>query len=612
MAYQPIEDYGMIGNMRTAALVGRNGSIDWFCSPHFDSPSVFGALLDDNQGGRFKIAPDCETATHQSYWPETNVLVTRFHCADGVGELIDFMPVPLPDADPPYELIRRISVVRGEMALNVDCHPAFDYARAPSRVELTEGGAVFTSEQLALQFASTMPLRTDEAGISCRFHLRSGETAAIALRTTSPQQSRPLPRFSMDEAERSFKRTIEYWRSWISRCSYKGRWRETVYRSALALKLHTFAPTGAIVASPTCSLPEAIGGVRNWDYRYTWLRDAAFTLYALMRVGHHEEAEDFIHFLEHRCESGSAEAPLRVMYDIHGGVDLPEQTLDHLEGYRGSRPVRIGNGAHDQLQLDIYGGLMDAVYLYNKYGTQISYDLWGRLCDILNWVCDNWQRKDHGIWEVRGGVRHFVYSKMMCWVALDRGLRLADKRSFPADRTRWLAERDKIYLEIMEKGWSRERNAFVQSYGCDHLDAANLLMPLVFFLSPTDPRMLKTIEAIRQPPKAGGLRDDSLVYRYDLEKTPDGLPGREGSFNLCSFWLVEAMTRAGTLHPDMLRTARLHFEQMLSYANHLGLFAEETGWHGESLGNFPLALTHLSLISAAFNLDRALDQQRMS
>jgi GH15 family glucan-1,4-alpha-glucosidase len=407
-----------------------------------------------------------------------------------------------------------------------------------------------------------------------------------------------------------FDQTVSYWQRWLAKCTYTGRWREIVHRSALALKLLTFAPTGAIVAAPTCSLPESIGGGRNWDYRYTWIRDAAFTLYGLLRIGFTDEAEAFMRWIEARCHELNPDGSLQIMYSIDGHHTLTEQTLDHLEGYKGSQPVRIGNGAYQQVQLDIYGELLDSVYLYNKYGTPISYDLWTQLRRLINWVCDNWQRTDEGVWEVRGGQQHFVYSKLMCWVALDRGLRLADKRSFPADRERWLSVRDQIYEEIMERGWNADRQAFVQAYGSDSLDAANLMLPLVFFVSPTDPRMLKTLDAINQSPAKGGLVANSLVHRYDAEKGIDGLMGNEGTFNICTFWLVEALTRAGKVEHHRLDEARLIFERMLSYANHLGLYAEETGSRGEALGNFPQAFTHLALISAAFNLDRALGAGR--
>ena len=609
MAYQPIENYGIIGDMHTLAPVGMDGSIDWLCFPHFDSPSVFAAILDDEKGGRFKIAPATEGVTNkQFYWPETNVLITRFLSSDGVGEITDYMPVGIfsKEAHRNHQLVRRVNVVRGAMAFRMECHPAFNYARDKHKIEITDKGASFHSPDLSLALTTSVPLKHDgNGGILAEFTLQEGQTAIFVLQDIEPGAgSGDL--LSEPEAGELFKKTVDYWRNWVSQSTYTGRWREMVHRSALALKLLTYEPTGAIVAAPTCSLPEDLGGERNWDYRYTWIRDAAFTLYGLLRIGFTEAAANFMKWIEARCSELNEDGSLQIMYGIDGRHTLTEETLDHLEGYRGSRPVRIGNGAYNQLQLDIYGELMDSVYLYNKYGSPISYDLWKGLRQLINWVCENWQMKDEGIWEVRGGQQHFVYSKLMCWVALDRGLRLADKRSFPADRDRWLKVRDQIYEEIMIKGWNPKRQAFVQHYGSESLDASNLMMPLVFFLSPTDPRMLKTLDAINQSPENGGLVSNSLVYRYNIEETADGLKGSEGTFNICTFWLVEALTRAGRVDRSRLDDARLMFEKMLGYANHLGLYAEETGPCGEALGNFPQAFTHLALISAAFNLDRAL------
>ncbi|MFQ5829690.1 MAG: glycoside hydrolase family 15 protein [Candidatus Methylomirabilia bacterium] len=609
MPYQPIENYGIIGDMHTAALVGIDGSIDWLCFPHFDSPSVFAAILDEHKGGRFKIAPVAEEVTRkQFYWPDTNVLITRFLSTGGVGEIADYMPVEEPYPwHGQHQLVRHARVVRGSMSFRMECRPAFNYARDTHELQQCgEEGVTFHSPTLSLGLATRIPLKQDgHGGVVAEVTLHEGETAIFLLQEI-PLGTSCGNALKESEADALFENTVRFWRDWLSKCTYTGRWRETVNRSALLLKLLTFEPTGAIVAAPTCSLPESIGGVRNWDYRYTWIRDAAFTLYALLRIGFTEEAAKFMNWLEARCSELNADGSLQVVYGIDGHHILTEELLDHLEGYRGSRPVRVGNAAFSQLQLDIYGELMDSVYLYNKYGSPISYDLWRRLRRLLDWVCANWQREDHGIWEVRTGPQHFVYSKLMSWVALDRGLRLADKRSFPVDREQWLKTRDQIYEEILSKGWSRKRQAFVQHYDSESLDAASLIMPLVFFLSPTDPRMLKTLDAIKQSPTKGGLASDSLVRRYNFEETPDGLQGGEGTFNMCSFWLVEALTRAGQVDRARLDVARLTFEQMLGYANHLGLYAEETGPHGEALGNFPQAFTHLSLISAAFNLDRAL------
>ena len=609
MAYQPIQDYAIVGNMRTCALVNMYGSVDWLCYPHFDSPTVFARLLDDEKGGHFTIRPCHDDVTFkQLYWPDTNVLVSRFLTPDGVAEIEDFMPVgKAVGAGSRDRLVRRLRVVRGTLDFTVTCEPAFDYARATHQTHLSGYGARFVTDDLELRLACAVDLEKTDRGVTGTFSLQAGEEALFTLQHPEDGVSDACP--DPKESQRLFEQTVEYWRTWLRQCRYTGRWREMVHRSALTLKLLTFEPTGAIVAAPTCGLPEEIGGGRNWDYRYTWIRDAAFTLYGFMRLGFTAEAEAFMGWLDARYHEphSNGDAPLQIVYSIHGDHELVEHELPHLDGYRGSKPVRIGNGAHDQFQLDIYGELMDSVYLYNKYGTPISYEAWIHLRRLLDWVCDNWQRQDMGIWEVRSGKEDFTYSKLMCWVALDRGLRLAEKRSFPADQTRWRKTRNEIYDAIMEKGWNEERGSFVQHFGSDELDASTLIMPMVFFLSPGDPRLLRMLDTINRPPGEGGLVSDSLVYRYDTEASEDGLGGGEGTFNMCTFWLAEALTRAGAHDPQRLDQGRLLFEKMLGYANHVGLYAEETGPSGEALGNFPQAFTHLAVISCAYNLDRTLD-----
>jgi GH15 family glucan-1,4-alpha-glucosidase len=611
MSYQPIENYGIIGNMRTVALVGMNGSIDWYCYPQFDSPSIFGALLDDKKGGRFQISAGADGVRHkQVYWPSTNVLVTRFLLPDGIAELEDFMPVGLPSDRPGlHHICRRIRCVRGAVRISVSCRPAFDYGRQNHDTQIEAHGAIFKSGSVSLALSTDVTLSNDgQGGVSAEFVLAEGKSQVFILRDDCADGV-PCPPCEKG-AEDLLRSTVKFWHDWLSSCTYHGRWRDQVQRSALALKLLTFEPTGAIIAAPTMSLPEVIGGARNWDYRYTWMRDAAFTVYAFLRIGFRDEAAAFMGWMEDFASKHvNPKAPGAVVSTINGDTQLPEQILEHWEGYRGSRPVRIGNAAVSQFQGDIYGELMDAFYLSNKYVSPTSYDVWVKIRERLEWICENWHLPDAGIWEMRNRQEHFVYSKVMNWVALDRGIRLADKRALPADRAKWMRERDHIYEEVMTKGWNEKRRVFTQFYGSEDLDASLLIMPLVFFMAPTDPRMLSTISAILKNPRDGGLVSDSLVYRYPPQPRIDGLPGEEGTFNMCSFWLVEALTRAGQADAEKLDHARLLFERVLGYANHLGLYAEQTGPQGEALGNFPQAFTHLALISAAFNLDRMLGSQ---
>jgi GH15 family glucan-1,4-alpha-glucosidase len=603
LAYKPIESYGVIGDMHSVALVAYDGSIDWCCLPEFDSPSVFAAILDERKGGYFKIASTRRAALKQMYLPETNVLVTRFLSRDGVGEVTDFMPVRHQqegqDEARWHQIVRVAQAVRGRVSFRLECYPAYDFARQKHKLTVNQRGAIFELPEVRFGLISARRLTKKGNGVVANFTLEQGESATFIFRYDDHDCGEAFLEPLLDGGA-ALRHTVEYWRRWLAHGQYEGRWREMVDRSALLLKLLTFEPTGAIVASPTCSLPEEIGGVRNWDYRYTWIRDAAFTTYAFIRLGYTEEAANFMHWLQERVRGeDSSTGPLQTMYTIHGGLELPEENLEHLDGYRHSRPVRVGNAAADQLQLDIYGELIDSIYLYDKYATPIPYDLWGQIRRMLDWVARNWKNPDEGIWEVRGGRQQFVYSKMQCWVALDRGLRLATKRSLPiAPRLR--QERDRIYEAIMKKGWDAKRRTFVQYFGSDALDASNLLMPLVLFLSPTDPRMTGTINRTMQE-----LVSDSLVHRYEIGKgAGDGLTGREGTFSMCTFWLVEALSRARRLDE-----ARLIFEKMLTYANHLGLYAEQIGPSGEALGNFPQAFTHLGLISAAFSLDRQLKKR---
>jgi len=596
MSNQPIENYGVIGNMRSIALVSVDGSIDFLCYPAFDSPTVFAALLDDERGGRFQIRPQLsEERVRHLYLPETNILLTRFLAEEGVAELTDYMPIGM-DGDEPNEIVRTVTVVRGKVDFKVLCQPRFNYAMCGHSVHVEDQQAIFTPENPAcppMALYSTVAMEQQSHDVVSRFRLSAGETATFVFGGVRPQSQLP----AMARVEERFHETSCFWKNWIAKSKYKGRWREMVNRSALTLKLLTSREHGSLVAAPTFSLPEKLGGERNWDYRFTWLRDGAFTLYALIRLGFVEEAEAFISWLKGRLNDDAERGPLQVLYGVDGRRKLDELTLDHLRGYKGSRPVRVGNAAYQQLQLDIYGEMMDSIYLANKYGDPISHEEWIDVQRLLEWLGKNWRRPDEGIWEVRGGAREFLHSRLMAWVAFDRALRLAQKRSLSGPLEEWQRTRDSIRADIFANFWDETLQSFVQSKGTQDLDASTLLMPLMRFISPVDPMWRSTMRAIEE-----SLVEDTLVYRYDAERTGvDGIPGSEGTFTACSFWYIECLARAGELEK-----AQLLFEKMLGYANHLGLYSEQLGLNGRHLGNFPQALTHLALISAATFLDRAL------
>nr|BBH85608.1 glucoamylase [Thermosporothrix sp. COM3] len=597
--YLPIEDHALIGDLHTVALVGIDGSIDWCCLPRFDSPAVFCSLLDANKGGFFRISPTEQVKCRQLYLPETNILLTRFLSTEGVAELTDFMPIKEAEStELQHFLVRALSIIHGSLTFTIHCRPTFDYARMRHKVHLVDTGAIFESKQITMGLASPIPLEEDgHGGVKATLTLHDGDTIRFVLSSGHRDGSSPRP---LDEQEynQSFRNTAMYWHSWLSQCLYQGRWRDVVQRSALVLKLLTYAPTGALLAAATTSLPESVGGARNWDYRYTWIRDASFTLDSLLSLGFTQEAEAFMKWLDNRCHELKEGGTLQPMYGINGQQTLTEITLDHLEGYRKSRPVRIGNGAYTQKQLDIYGEMLDALYIYNRYDA-ISYDLWSNLLLLLEWLEKHWEDPDEGIWEVRGGPKQFVHSRLMSWVAFDRATRIARLRGWPAPINRWIKMRSRIYQQIMQRGWSQEKQSFVQYYGSEAIDASSLLLMLTHFTGTKEPRVLSTLRRLKNE-----LASGALVRRYLPQyAADDGLGSQEGTFSACSFWFVQNLALAGHLEE-----ARLLLEKLLSYSNHVGLYAEEINPTGEALGNFPQAFTHLSLISACTTMDKMLNR----
>jgi len=596
-----ISEHGMIGDLRTAALVATDGSIDWFCAGRFDSPSVFARILDSERGGSWDLAPvDGGVRTHQTYLPDSNILNTRFLADQGMVEVHDFMPLVKGHDDAHRQrLVRRVQCVRGDLQVRMRLAARPDYGRERPTLREVEGGVLIESGSVRLGLSATMPFSIDGDDVVADLHLTGGDRALFVLEVLDADDE--FVPCTTEDAGALFDATNSFWQGWIGQSSYRGRWREAVERSALTLKMLCHEPSGGIVASVTTSLPEQIGGPRNWDYRYVWVRDAGFSLYALLRLGFLEEAGAFIRWLSERLgeqdEASTDElGPLRVLYDLDGKVPDTEIELDHLAGYAGSRPVRVGNAASGQLQLDIYGDLIDSIYLFNKYGPGISYDAWRDLTKLVDWLMHNWDRPDAGMWESRDEPQKHTTSRIMEWVAIERAIRVARQRGLPGDLTAWSRVRDEIYTTVMERCWDAERQTFTQSEGSDAVDAGLLLLPQVKFIAPLDPRFLSTLKVIEER-----LVTDTLVFRYDVEAAPDGVEGTEGTFSLCSFWYVEALTRVGRT-----ADARLALEKMMTYANHVGLFAEQIGLNGEQLGNFPQAFTHLALISAAYNLDRQL------
>ncbi|KAJ5489464.1 hypothetical protein N7539_004354 [Penicillium diatomitis] len=669
--YNAIEDYGLIGDMHTCALVSKAGSLDYMCWPVFDSPTVFCRLLDAKKGGYWSVNPAesvVDAHNKQRYLPYSNLLETRWTNEDGVVTLLDYFPVAPKKATQSTRLlsgycpckeaganrfksglqhsglIRKIECSRGSMELEVKLFPAFNYARdthqarakldndldahrlqtvhfesASERLELEIFASSREPDKMGMPKASfTLEEHSGSMGRGLVAIIRLSEGQAMQFVLHSPEKAVPGPAMIGAYLEKMEEETSDFWTDWTRQCTFRGHYRETVERSLLILKLLTYKPTGAIIAAPTFSLPESVGGSRNWDYRYSWVRDTAFTLYVFLKMGYSREAEDYVNFIFERIfphaaqeiEPRSKQPFLPLMFTIRGECDIPEVELDHLDGYRGSKPVRIGNAAVFHTQLDIYGELLDSIYLYNKHGNPISYDQWAAIRRMVNYVIGVRHQKDMSIWESRGQIQNFIYSKVMMWVALDRGVRLAEKRaSLPCpDRLHWIQVRDDLYDEIMERGYNKERGHFCQSYETrEVLDASILIAPLVFFVAPNDPRFINSLKCILRGSDKEGLSSAKLVFRYDHLKANDGVGGAEGAFIMVTFWLVEAMARAAKFDvpiPNLWKLALSHFDNILSYSNHLGMFSEEVAISGEQMGNTPQAFSHLACVSAAMNLER--------
>ena len=601
MPYRRISDYGVIGDMHSAALVSGDGSIDWLCFPRFDSPSVFAALVGDANGGYFRIRPAGDFNHGHSYLPESNVLAANFETDSGSVSLTDFMPVAEDVTHCDHEVVRIVRCERGSVEMEMEFQPRLDYARSPTEVSVNGRSVVARLNGDCLSMTSGVPLEATDGGVRARFTLKEGEWTAFLLRWDD--DSPPLPEDC--DVYGKLGRTQAFWRFVAHDWRYMGRWEEVVKRSMLALHLLLYMPTGAICAAVTTSLPEQVGGSRNWDYRFCWLRDAAFTLDVFHRLGHTAYTRPFIERLAGLVLGAGHGEDIHSLYGIGREVDhhaMTEDVLGHLEGYRGSSPVRIGNDTFHQFQLDIYGEVLLSFDSYHRAGGIIDDSLWVLTEAMVESALRRWQEADNGIWEVRSEPKHFVYSKLMAWVAVDRGLRLAKALEKPVDFDRWRRAREAIKADLLEKGWNEKRRSFVQAYGLNNLDASTLFMPMVGFLPADDPRMVATIDAVQKE-----LMRDGLVHRYLVSETDDGVGGDEGAFTMCSLWLSGALVTGGRLDE-----ARAVFERVVALGNHVGLYSEMVDAKTrEFLGNYPQAFTHIALIHTARNLDRALNQVEM-
>jgi len=590
--YLPIAGYGIIGDCRSVALVGVDGSIDWCCLPRADSPSLFSRILDARGGGCWELAPAGRFSSWQRYADRTNVLLTIFETENGQAEVTDFMPVDersIEEHARPHDHPRLIRVVTGlagkvRFRQRVDMRP--DYARQGDPLQALGGRLHGDAAGHHICISGTIPV----SGHEQEFEVGPGETVAFGLTVNEPNRC-GTGVGGIEDVRANLRQSREFWWKWANRCTYKGPFQDHVIRSALALKLMTYAPTGALLAASTTSLPEWIGGSRNWDYRFTWLRDASFTLYAFFQLGYDREAEAFMEWLVRLSLDGK----IQNLHTLDGGDSPPELELAHLSGYRDSRPVRTGNAAAGQLQLDVYGEVLDCAFIYALRGGQISSELWAELRHIADLAADNWQERDASIWEVRGENQEFTYSKVMCWVALDRALKIAKRLDLPADTERWEEARRTIHRAVTSQGWSDRLGSFTQAFGSDSLDAAALRLPQLGFLEPHDERLKSTIKAIDRTLSIG-----PLVRRYKIRQTKDGLPGSEGTFVMCAFWLADALAHVGELEE-----AERRFERLLSFSSPLGLFSEELDPRtGILLGNYPQAFSHLALVAAAVNIER--------